>query len=135
MQPLTLTKHFTQRWMERVGNWPTAEAVRAFLDQSVMVQRCEDMVRQDGQRYRVLAIFWHPELDLIMKVDTLENYAVTVISRNSSSKRCLEIQDVEKEVPVAKHAAPAGIAARIARVREIFGARAAGRRRQACQVS
>ncbi|MDA8141066.1 MAG: hypothetical protein M0036_20670 [Desulfobacteraceae bacterium] len=134
MQPnLTLTKHFTQRRIERVGNWPTAEAVRHFLEQSVKVQRCEDMVRLDGKHYRVLAIYWHAELDLIMKVDTLENTAVTVFSRNTSTKRVLEeIGEAQDDFP--RDEKRDGLAERIARVRAMFGANWKKNGRQACQA-
>ncbi len=83
MQGLTLTKHFTKRWMQRVGNWPTVEAVNHYLKQAVKVQGCQDFIRPNGQPFRVLAIYWHPELDLVIKVDSFTQAAVTVFSRDN----------------------------------------------------
>jgi hypothetical protein len=118
MHELTLSKHFTKRWLQRVGNWPTAEAVRHFLQHSVRVQPCQDLVRKDGRPYRVLAIYWHPELDLVIKVDTTNWTAVTVLSRENWQG------DEEQQIfmlPCAQQSKSIG--ERIARIRSLFGAK------------
>lgn len=87
MKGFVLTKHFEERWFERVGNHPTPAAVRSFIAHSIKVQSCEDVVRSDGSEFRILAIFWHPELDLMIKVDEIANRAVTVLSRECWGRR------------------------------------------------
>jgi len=77
---LFLTRHFSQRWQERVGNWPTPEAIANYIRHSVRVQGCEDLTRKNGTPFRMLAIYWHPALDLVIKVDGVRNAAVTVLS-------------------------------------------------------
>jgi hypothetical protein len=77
---LILTRHFSQRWQERVGNYPTAEAIADYIRHSVRVQGCEDLTRKNGTPFRMLAIYWHPALDLVIKVDGIRNAAVTVLS-------------------------------------------------------
>jgi hypothetical protein len=84
---LNMTRHFEERWMERVGNWPTLEALNHFVDHSVPVQRCADYLLPNGRPYRVLAIYWHPELDLVIKADTINNVAVTVLSIENWTRR------------------------------------------------
>ncbi|MBN1104728.1 MAG: hypothetical protein JXL84_15020 [Deltaproteobacteria bacterium] len=137
MQDLTLTRTFEEHWLKRVGNWPTPEAVSNFVENSVKVQRCEDLVRADGRPFRMLAIYWNPDLDLIIKVDDAEGRAVTVINRRNWQAEKLTQQRRSAQV-LPKNAAgsaarPKGqkhgfadkLAARIARVRERFGLRAA----------
>jgi hypothetical protein len=80
---LILTRHFSQRWQERVGNWPTPEAIADYIRHSVRVQGCEDFTRKDGSSFRMLAIYWHPALDLVIKVDGIRNAAVTVLSMDN----------------------------------------------------
>lgn len=113
---LTLTRHFEQRWLERVGNWPTVEAIAHYLAHSVQVQWCEDFIRPDGTPFRMLAIYWHPELDIVMKIDQIERVAVTVLSReNWHSESCAYVPGGTVERP--------GLACRIAHIRAAFGIR------------
>jgi hypothetical protein len=113
MADLVLTKHFKKRWIERVGNWPTAEAVRNYVSQSVQVQHCQNFLREDGQPYRILAIYWHPELDLVIKVDDFEKTAVTVLSRDTYKKRNV--------APPPAASLSNGLSERMARFRAAFG--------------
>lgn len=101
---VTLTKHFKERWMERVGGWPTVEAVSHYIEHSVQTQRCQNLFRKNGNPFRVLASYWHPDLDIVIKVDTYNQTAVTVISRENWIHR-----PRHREVPVnVPGAAPAG---------------------------
>lgn len=112
MQPLSLSKHFTERWVERVGNWPTPEAVQHYMNQSVRVQHCRDLIDTDGRHYRVLGIYWHPELDLVIKVDEKKRVAVTVLSRELYK---------EHDDPAPAPSVPIRFAERVARIRQVFG--------------
>lgn len=69
---IKLTLNFCDNWQYRVGNWPTAEMVQAILDQSVTIHPSMQLYQKDGSEYRVFAIYWHPELDLVIKTDETE---------------------------------------------------------------
>ena len=85
MAEVMLTKHFMERWMERVGNWPTQEGIAHFIRHSVKVQGGMNVVK-DGKPFRLLAIYWHPDLDIVIKVDEDRWAAVTVLSRELWTK-------------------------------------------------
>jgi hypothetical protein len=78
---LTLTKHFIKNWGERVGGKPDIDQVQDIIRNSIIIQSCRTMTRQDGRPYRLLAIYWHTERDLIIKVDEFSGNVVTVMSK------------------------------------------------------
>lgn len=118
MHEVILTKHFTERWMQRVGNWPTQAAVMHFLRNSVRIQTCKELLCQDGTPHRVLAIYWHPDLDLVMKVDTTNWTAVTVMSRDNWQG------DNDQQVIIAPYAPKSmSIGERTDKIRELFSFR------------
>lgn len=80
MPELTFTHHFIDNWRERVGGEPLPGTVRHIIQTSVRIQKSV-YVRKDGDPWRVLAIYWHPDLDLVIKLDPIDNVAVTVMSR------------------------------------------------------
>ncbi|MEW6670198.1 MAG: hypothetical protein AB1427_00760 [Thermodesulfobacteriota bacterium] len=125
MQELSLTRHFEQRWLERVGNWPTPEAINHYLAHSVQVQWCEDFVRPDGTPFRMLAIYWHPELDIVMKIDQVERVAVTVLSRENWRHSREQVSMTGGRVPGGSDEVGAfirpGLAERIAHIKAAFG--------------
>lgn len=113
---LTLTRHFEKRWLAQVGNWPTVEAITHYLAHSVQVQWCEDFIRLDGTPFRMLAIYWHPELDIVMKIDQIERVAVTVLSRDDwRHENCAYVP--------GEPAGDPGLAGRIAHIQKAFGVR------------
>jgi hypothetical protein len=113
---IKLTEHFKERWEERVGNWPTEEAVLHFIRNSVQVQRGEDVTRADGSPFRMLGIYWHPDLDMVVLCDEHKGAAVTVLTRAAwtrgagSGDSVLEFCERASRVPAA-------------RVRALFGRR------------
>lgn len=80
---MCLSKHFCENWEARVGNWPTEEMVRKILKEGVRVQVGRELKDLDGTPFRMLAIYWHPELDIIVKIDRVKNTAVTVLTREN----------------------------------------------------
>jgi hypothetical protein len=80
MSDLKLSKTFCEIWRRHSGRWPTVETVSRILAESKKVQRCKDLKQPDGKPFRLLAIYWHPKLNLIIKIDQIKNTAVTVIS-------------------------------------------------------
>lgn len=78
---LKLTHHFIDNWRLRVGGEPAAGAVQQIIRTSVRVQKAMWVVR-DREPWLLLEIWWHPGLDLVIKLDPYENVAVTVMSRD-----------------------------------------------------
>lgn len=117
MAGLKLTKHFRERWFERVGSHPTEAAVMAFIAGAIKVQDGRNVKLADGSDCRILAIFWHPELDLMIKVDEVANRAVTVMTPACWGRRKNDGGEV-----LAKCGRPSHVpAARVARVKAMFG--------------
>lgn len=119
MKGLMLTKHFEQRWFERVGNKPTIAAVRHFIRHSIPVQAGEDVTRADGTPFRILAIYWHPELDLVIKIDSKNKTAVTVLTRENWGRRRDDGTTVMESCETPNLVPPA----RIERIKALFGKR------------
>lgn len=80
---LRLTKHFIANWEKRVGGTPTVDEVQQLLRESVIVQSCATYQTVKGRPYVVLAIYWHTEKDLILKVDMFTGNVVTVLSKST----------------------------------------------------
>ena len=84
---MQLSRHFVDNWQKRVGSWPTESFIDRIIAQSVRVQPSKDLREHDGGHFRMLSIYWHPELDLILKVDDYRGMAVTVLSRANYTDR------------------------------------------------
>ncbi len=81
-----LSRHFVHNWRLRVGGEPSLETVRQVVRDSVKVQHCKDLVDAAGQVCRQLAIYWHPELQIIITVDHISEMAVSVLSRHNDTR-------------------------------------------------
>ena len=77
---MLLSRHFVERWRERVGGDPNVKEVKKIVRESVYLQRCRSYRLADGMIYRTLAIYWHPEKNMVVKIDETIDMAVTVIS-------------------------------------------------------
>jgi hypothetical protein len=82
---MCLSQHFCENWEERVGNWPTEKMVLSIIKQSVRVQCGRELKDLDDTPFRMLAIYWHPDLDIVVKIDRVKNTAVTVLTRENFS--------------------------------------------------
>ena len=78
-----LSKHFCENWYARVGNWPNVEAVKRYISEAVKVQHCRELQETDGSPYRMLAVYWHPGLKLVMTIDHISETAVSVLSEEN----------------------------------------------------
>ena len=77
---LKLSKHLEDNWLIRVGNWPTREGVNRIIESSIRVQAGRDIVKQDGTVERVLGMYWHTDLELVLRVDETQRVVVTVLT-------------------------------------------------------
>lgn len=75
------TVHFLERWVERVSpRAPGYNELQGILAGAVCVQRQQDLLTREGEHYRVLGSYWHPELGLFFKVDEKARKVVTVLT-------------------------------------------------------
>ena len=78
---MKLSPHFAERWAKRVGGeMPSDEEILRMIDRSVYVQRFQVIKPEKGKPFRVLALHWVPERDIILKVDEQRRRVVTVLS-------------------------------------------------------
>lgn len=69
-----------------MGGRPTIDTVRRLINEAVKVQHCKDLVDRAGMTCRQLAIYWHPDLGVIITVDHISETAVSVLSRDQRNK-------------------------------------------------
>ena len=75
--------HFNRQWRKRVGGDPPRVAeVLEILEASVRIQKFRDDLRVAGTGfgYRMLSLYWHPERNLVIKVDEGRGRLVTVLT-------------------------------------------------------
>lgn len=78
---MKLTTHFDERWRERVGEVaPSTREVDQLIKESIQLQQPRVLFTPRGIRYNVLAIYWHPERQMVFKVDGVRKRAVTVLT-------------------------------------------------------
>lgn len=80
---MQLSQHFIDNWYRRVGSWPTPELILDVVRRSVRVQPTKNLRDHDGSHFRMLSIYWHPDLDVVLKIDEYRDVAVTVLSREN----------------------------------------------------
>lgn len=80
---LRLTEHFREQWLKR-GNGPVpgAREVEEMIEGSISLQKDRDVYTPRGRRFKVLALYWNPEKDVVFKVDERRGTVVTVISKD-----------------------------------------------------
>ena len=79
---LTLTRHFIERWRERVGDEPDPEEIEKIIKSkhTVKVQGCRLLFDPKGRPFKQPAIYWHPEKNVVIKIDEVDQVAITVLS-------------------------------------------------------
>lgn len=87
---IELSRHFVERWRERVGSEPSPRMVMDIIRDpgTVVVQRGRDLqVPWSGRMFRQAAIYWSPALDVVIKVDEVRKRAITVLARRNRNGR------------------------------------------------
>lgn len=79
---IRLSEHFKARWAELVdAPLPSEADVERWINTGVRLQRYRDvMTRQGVLLYRALAMYWNPEINVVVKIDAKNRTAVTVAS-------------------------------------------------------
>ncbi len=83
---MELSRHFQYRWTQRVGTpIPSLEEIEQLIRESMVAQRFSVFTLYNRATVKKLAIYVHPERRLILKIDELDDKAVTVVS-----EKCLK---------------------------------------------
>ena len=78
-----LSRHFVQRWTQRVGAAPSVEGVNRIIAESCQIRDQDRFVKEVGGGTKViiqLAEYWYHRGGMIIKVDERDGTAVTVIT-------------------------------------------------------
>lgn len=76
-----LSRNFEKNWLENIGPpLPTSDEIDQMINESIIVQKQMDLFTSRGRLYRVLAIYWHPEREMVFKVDFKRRKTVTLIT-------------------------------------------------------
>ena len=77
---------FEKKWLENIGPLPTSNEIDQMIYESIIVQRQRDLFTLRGRLYRVLAMYWDPERDVVFKVDHKSRKAVTLTTGGKAKK-------------------------------------------------
>lgn len=80
LDKLKLSRHFRENWEARVGGQADPAVVRQVVAEGVRVQRGRPILTVDGQESRILSVYWHPGLDLVVSIDNVNLVAVSVLT-------------------------------------------------------
>ena len=85
---LKVTRHFKERWWEYFKEKaPSSFVILRIINQSIWLQRCRVLFEQDGSQYKLLATYWHPKRNLVIKVDWIKDEVVTVITPKTGGRK------------------------------------------------
>ena len=75
---LKLSQAFIREWEEYYKQCPAGGLIEKIIQESVHVQRFQELSLCDGRCFRVLDIFWNPEWEIIIKVDDSKKVVVSL---------------------------------------------------------
>ena len=76
-----LSRKFEEKWLENIGPLlPTPDEIDQMVHESIIVQKQKDLFTSSGRLYRVLAIYWHPDREIVFKVDHQKGKVVMLIT-------------------------------------------------------
>lgn len=84
------TRHFVQRWAERMGGLPSIEEVNALLLGSLRIIKQEVLYRRTPSgamvRHKGLSHYWSDAAGMIVLVDDYQGIAITVVTPDMKDK-------------------------------------------------
>jgi len=82
------TTHFNEQWEAWVREpLPSVEELNQMIEEAVYLQQHRDLYNASGRRRRILAVYWHPERQIALKVDQQRNKVVTVLTPEARGER------------------------------------------------
>ena len=80
---MKLSKHFRQQWEKRVKHpQPTVYEIKSMIRRAIWLQKDHVLFFKDGSRYKVPALYWVPDKNIVLKVDEDTKTVMTVITPN-----------------------------------------------------
>jgi hypothetical protein len=76
---IRMSRHAREQWESRVGGEAPMD-ITPLLSECVILQQCRDYYTSRGIACRILALYWHPDRQIMLKVDTKRQTVVTVIT-------------------------------------------------------
>ena len=73
-----LSKHFIEKWRDKLGYMPSKKQVEKLIDESICVQKGKVIRRNYGESFIVPTILWNIERNLMFKVDEINKTVITV---------------------------------------------------------
>ena len=99
---MRITRHFEQRWRERVGGRPpTPQELEVLIQESIRLQR-----GRDHGYFQTLAIYWHPERGVVIKINPKVRTAVTVVSAHMRKNWLDSTESYQESQPIRKLRCP-----------------------------
>lgn len=74
---ILMSKHAQEQWRKRIGGEPPRN-VSKLIDECVILQQRRILYTPKGVAYKVLGLYWHPDLRVFFKVD--KRYVVTILA-------------------------------------------------------
>lgn len=72
-----MSKHAQDMWRKRIDDNPPRNVTK-LLDECVILQQRRVLYTPKGVEYKVLGLYWHPEMEIFLKVD--KSYVVTILT-------------------------------------------------------
>jgi hypothetical protein len=85
---MKLSLHFIENWKQRVGGVPSELLIREIMRRSVKIQGGKAFRLENGDIYKRLALYWHPEMDVVLFIDSIDRVAVSVLSIENYRAKC-----------------------------------------------
>jgi len=86
-QNFVLSDHFVSKWTGRFGAAPDPAVIRRIVRKGAWVSRCCDVRRMDGRKERMLAVYVDFGRRVAVKMDEINNVAVTFVSAEDCVER------------------------------------------------
>jgi hypothetical protein len=78
---MKLSKHFIKRWEERVGQpLPAPKEIKRMIRCAIWLQKDQVLYSTKGLRYKIPALYWVPDKNIVLKVDEKTKTVMTVIT-------------------------------------------------------
>ena len=91
---MRITRHFRDRWRTRVGGRvPSPAEIAGMLMESVRIQRSMNLYlrrKRRFERFNLLACYWHPMRQVVLKIDESSRERVAVSVLSSANARAID---------------------------------------------
>lgn len=91
---MKLSKHFIQQWEKRVKQpQPTIYEIKNMIRRAIWLQTDQRLFCKNGRIYKIPALYWVPDKNIVLKVDEETKTVMTVITPNINQRAEDRIQN------------------------------------------